>query len=200
MKVFLVRNRVNGRSYAAKKVCKFDKSNKSTKKLVVEERKILNKLNSCRHASQFIEFYEENNEYIMVLEHIEGKDLLSFIKDTPEVGADSIKLVLASILLCLKAVHSEKIIHRDIKPHNILIDSELRCKLIDFGLSLDVRHPLEKNHFRKCGTVGYMAPEVFANEFSCLRPYSTQSDMFSFGIVAHMLLMGSNPIKGKSYD
>jgi serine/threonine protein kinase len=81
-----------------------------------------------------------------------------------------------------------------------LINADLRCKLIDFGLSLDIKPPLEKHNFRKCGTVGYMAPEVFLNEFACLRAYNTQSDVFSFGIVAHMLMLGNNPIKGRSYD
>jgi serine/threonine protein kinase len=56
--------------------------------------------------------------------------------------SETIKGILASVLHCLKAVHTQKIIHRDIKPHNILIDSQRRCKLIDFGLSLDTKHPL----------------------------------------------------------
>jgi serine/threonine protein kinase len=80
------------------------------------------------------------------------------MKSTPDVSMDAIKLILSSILICLKSLHSEKIIHRDIKPHNILINPDLQCKLIDFGLSLNAKNPLEKNHFKKCGTVGYMAP------------------------------------------
>lgn len=102
----------------------------------------MNQLSDCRHASRLIEFYEENNEYILVLEHVEGKDLLGFLKCTPNVTIDAIKVILTSILVCLKAVHSERIIHRDIKPHNILISNDLKCKLIDFGLSLDAKHPL----------------------------------------------------------
>lgn len=46
----------------------------------------------------------------------------------------------------------------------------------------------------KCGTVGYMAPEIF------LKRYSEKCDMYSFGIIAHLILMGSNPLKGKSYE
>lgn len=134
------------------------------------------------------------------MEYIEGKDLLAYLKETPQPTTDAIKLILTSILVCLKTLHSQKIIHRDIKPHNILVSSDHHCKLIDFGLSLDTAHPLEKSSFRKCGTVGYMAPEVFINEFSHVRPYNTKCDMFSFGIVAHMLLMGSNPLKGRSYE
>jgi serine/threonine protein kinase len=119
---------------------------------------------------------------------------------TPENSLDTIKVILISILLNLKDLHARKIIHRDIKPQNIHIDSSLQCKLIDFGLSLDVTNPLEKQYFRKCGTIGYMAPEVFMNEFAFVRPYSSKCDLFSLGIIAHMLLMGINPIKGKSYE
>ncbi len=75
-----MRNKSNGRKYAAKKICKIDKHNKSTKKLVVEERKILDQLSGNNHVSRFFELYEDNNEYVLVLEHIEGKDLLNFIK------------------------------------------------------------------------------------------------------------------------
>lgn len=45
-----------------------------------------------------------------------------------------------------------------------------------------------------------MAPEVYVNEFSHVKPYSNKCDLFSFGIVAHILLMGYNPLKGKSYE
>jgi serine/threonine protein kinase len=101
-----VRNKSNGRKYAAKKICKFDKNNKSTKKIVAEERKILNQLSGNRHVSKFMELYEDNNEFVLVLEHIEGKDLLNFIKESPDLSVESIKQVIISVLQCLRALHS----------------------------------------------------------------------------------------------
>lgn len=101
-----MRNKSNGRKYAAKKISKFDKNNKSTKKLVVEERKILNQLGANKHVSKFMEFYEDNNEFVLVLEHIEGKDLLNFIKESPDLPVESIKKIIISALQCLCALHT----------------------------------------------------------------------------------------------
>lgn len=111
----------------------------------------------------------------------------------------AMKKILSEILTALKVLHSRGIMHRDIKPQNIVIDEDFNCKIIDFGLSLQMNEIHEKSKFSKCGTVGYMAPEVIINKHSSIRPYSNKCDIFSFGIVAHIILMGSNPLKGKNY-
>jgi len=48
--------------------------------------------------------------------------------------------------------------------------------------------------------MGYMSPEVFANRRDQMKPYGFKSDLFSFGIIAHMLLLGFNPLKGRNYE
>jgi serine/threonine protein kinase len=101
----------------------------------------------------------------------------------------------------LKDCHSSNIIHRDIKPQNIIVDDSLQeIKIIDFGLSLNVSKNMEIKHYRRCGTMGYMSPEVFANRRDQMKPYGFKSDLFSFGIIAHMLLLGFNPLKGRNYE
>lgn len=90
--------------------------------------------------------------------------------------------------------------HRDIKPQNIIVDEDFNCRIIDFGLSLYLDNSVEKTRFCKCGTIGYMAPEVIMAKYSNNRFYSNKCDLFSFGIIAHMLLMGKNPLKGKNYQ
>lgn len=108
--------------------------------------------------------------------------------------------ILKEILYCLIEIHKLNIIHRDIKPHNIIVDLTTKSvKLIDFGLSLlyDNNTPLAR--FMRCGTIGYIAPEVVNNNEMNRKVYDTKSDIFGFGIIAHMLLMGSNPLRGKTY-
>lgn len=105
------------------------------------------------------------------------------------------------MLKSLEYIHAHHIIHRDLKPHNIVIKLEDKSvKLVDFGLSLLYDKNTELKRFMRCGTMGYIAPEVVNNGEANRKKYDTKSDMFGYGIIAHMLLMGSNPIRGKSYD
>ena len=55
-------------------------------------------------------------------------------------------------------------------------------------------------NFKRCGTMGYIAPEIIKNNSENRKPYGCKVDMFSFGIIAHMLLMGNNPLKGKTSE
>lgn len=97
-------------------------------------------------------------------------------------------------------MHKRNIIHRDLKPHNIIFNIEDQSvKLIDFGLSLCYDNNTDITKFIRCGTMGYIAPEVLTNCENSRKRYDTKSDMFGFGIIAHMLLMGSNPLRGKTY-
>jgi serine/threonine protein kinase len=65
------------------------------------------------------------------------------------------------------------------------------------SLIYDLGTPISK--FMRCGTMGYIAPEVVNNSEKSRKRYDTKSDMYGFGIIAHMLLLGSNPLRGKNY-
>jgi serine/threonine protein kinase len=108
--------------------------------------------------------------------------------------------IFRKVLLGLAYIHSKGIIHRDLKPQNIMIDeATMTPKLIDFGLSLLFNAKTDKKKFKRCGTIGYMAHEVISNVNEKKKCYDCKCDMFSFGIIAHMMLMGFNPIKGQNY-
>lgn len=107
-------------------------------------------------------------------------------------------MLLYDILSVLKECHSRNIIHRDIKPHNIIV-SKMQPVLIDFGLAMVTNTEMEPYNYYKCGTMGYTAPEVLQTQSIFYKSYGNKCDIFSFGVVAHMLLMGYNPLKGKSH-
>ncbi|CAM6002298.1 unnamed protein product [Sphagnum balticum] len=111
------------------------------------------------------------------------------------------KSLLKSILIALAYTHSRNVIHRDLKPQNIIVNllSE-RPKIIDLGLSLIMHKDVPLKMFKRCGTMGYIAPEVIANTSENRKPYDTRADMFSFGIITHMLLLQKNPLKGRNYE
>ena len=96
-------------------------------------------------------------------------------------------------------LHQHRIIHRDLKPDNLLIDQQGHIKLTDFGLSRIVA--LAPDGLRKtlrCGTPGYVAPEVLSRETSraALSQYSTACDLWSVGVVVYILLSASPPFFG----
>ena len=127
---------------------------------------------------------EENGVYYIVMELIEGITLKKYIERRKKLGIRESIEVSMQVSRGLQAAHSEHIIHRDIKPQNILISDNGDFKLGDFGIS----RTMEKTTggMSKKGTYKYMAPEVFRGE-----DYDSTADIYSLGIVLYMLLNGN---------
>ena len=92
--------------------------------------------------------------------------------------------------------------HRDIKPENIMfrsgkLDEDDVC-LVDFGLS-NIDDKTKEVIFLKCGTPGYVAPEIFEQNKEETIKYNKTCDIFSLGIVLHILIFGFGPFRGKNY-
>ena len=81
-----------------------------------------------------------------------------------------------------------------------MINDKGDVKMIDFGLSLLVTPKTKKSEFRRCGTMGYMAPEVINSDPKVFKLYNNKCDIFSMGIIVHMMLMGTNPLKGATFN
>uniref|UniRef100_A0A914EMF4 Aurora kinase n=1 Tax=Acrobeloides nanus TaxID=290746 RepID=A0A914EMF4_9BILA len=94
--------------------------------------------------------------------------------------------IVGQIATALHYLHTKNIVHRDVKPENILLDSNYSAKLTDFGLACTVLGPL----YRVCGTPTYVAPEVLAQ-----LGYGFEIDVWSLGILLHVLLVGYPPFR-----
>lgn len=101
------------------------------------------------------------------------------------------------ILSGLKEMHSKNIMHRDLKPENILLRSKdtYDCVIADFGLAEFA--DAEEYLFVRCGTPGYVAPEVI-NIRDMKTKYQPTCDIFSLGLIFHLLLFGRSVFKGKT--
>lgn len=91
-------------------------------------------------------------------------------------------------------LHANKIVYRDLKPDNVVIDKDGHVKLIDFGFAKQVHSKNKFRTFTNCGTLGYTAPEVLLN---VNQGYSFQADIWSFGIFICELISGCIPFDNK---
>lgn len=117
---------------------------------------------------------------------MEGGDLYSWIKKKKFNEKEAWQIFL-QIIKGLNFLHLKGIIHRDIKIENILLSNDLEnpvVKIADFSLAEFYK---TKSLTTKCGTPGFMAPEIFNNEF-----YDERADIFSAGIILYILLIFLN--------
>ena len=129
-----------------------------------------------------------------VMEYIEGNSLTQIIAKKKQLSISDVIYIGSRVANGLQAAHSNGLVHRDIKPGNILITSEGRVKVTDFGI---VAIQNESSDITKTGSVlgtaTYISPEQAKGE-----PVSTQSDLYSLGIVLYELLVGKPPFEGDS--
>ncbi len=136
----------------------------------------------------------DQGRHYLVLEFVEGRDLHDRIRlNGPMAPADAIKLI-REVSEGLRYAAGKGMIHRDVKPANLLIDSEGRAKIIDLGLALQTEDEDERvtRDGTTVGTVDYMAPEQARDS----RKTSERSDIYSLGCTFYYLLTGSAPYPG----
>lgn len=127
----------------------------------------------------------------IAMEFVPGQTLKDLITNSG-LSVDQALDIAIEIASALQKAHNEGIIHRDIKPQNILVDSDGRVKILDFGLAkFHGAEELTGSH-STLGTVAYMSPEQINGE-----PIDARSDLFSFGAVLYELLAGKPPFEGE---
>ena len=135
------------------------------------------------------------------MEYLPGKDLLHTLRKFPNLKLKVIQKIIRNCLEGIQCLHRNNIIHRDLKPQNIMInEDDFSAKIIDFGLSLILKENMNKKLFKRCGTMGFMAHEVITNTPLNRQPYDQKCDIFSMGIIIHIMLTGNNPLRGKTYE
>jgi serine/threonine-protein kinase len=165
-----------------------------TKQRFQREATILEKLGAS-HAQipQLYAYFEENQEFYLVQEFIEGETLSEQIQKQGKLSDRTVEKILIDILPILNFIHSQGIIHRDIKPDNIILrQRDSKPVLIDFGAlketMMTVANPQSNpTHSMVIGTPGFMSVEQAAGKPT----YS--SDLYSLGLTAIYLLTGKLP-------
>lgn len=132
-----------------------------------------------------------DGEYFLETDFISGQTLHHHLKNRGKFSVDEALHILRQVATALKYAHECHIIHRDIKPQNILLDHEKHITLIDFGIAKRLEHDsiLASNSFY--GTLQYAAPEQFDRKR--FGKISERTDAYSFGVLGYYLLLGKFP-------
>ncbi len=133
-KVILARKKNTDDFFAIKVLDKQKMMEKNVVEYVINEKNILSQM-SNEFIVRGVYTFQSKKFLYMVMEFMKGGDLSSLLEQVGSFDEDTAKYYLAQIVLALEYLHSKGVIHRDLKPDNILIDSEGRIKLTDFGLS-----------------------------------------------------------------
>ena len=134
---------------------------------------------------------EDNGDYYIVMEYIEGKHLKDLIKKRGKVTTSEVIDIMLQITSGMSVAHDSYIIHRDIKPQNIMILENGLVKITDFGIAMAMNSTQLTQTNSVMGSVHYLPPEQANGKGSSL-----QSDIYSMGIVMYELLTGKLPYKG----
>lgn len=194
--VKLIFDKVTCRPYAVKKIDKI--VNPIKKRSLTDATKIkseLNILQTLKHP--FIvslhEILETDQAVFIVLEYMEGGDLANVILTNSGLKESEVKYLFYQICLSVKYLHDNEVVHRDLKPDNILLKSVAHnslIKLSDFGLSKII----DEQTFMKtiCGTPLYVAPEVLDK---AVYYYDKQVDIWSLGVILFYMLGQELPFR-----
>ena len=129
---------------------------------------------------------------VLVADEDKKTHSIQLIDDAEDLEA---KLNLAQLVLALKYLHDNRVMYRDLKPNNILIDADGFIRLTDFGLSCMFKDGEEVKSTRFCGTPAYMAPEMVQRD-----EYGIEIDWWALGVVAYEMLNGTNPFARTSVE
>ena len=134
---------------------------------------------------------EDDGKYFIVMEYVEGKTLKSLIKKRGALTLPEVIDIMLQLTSGIACAHDSYIIHRDIKPQNVLILDDGRVKITDFGIAVALNnHELTQTN-SVMGSVHYLPPEQASGDGSTIK-----SDIYSLGILMYELLVGKVPFKG----
>jgi serine/threonine-protein kinase len=147
------------------------------------------------HIIQIYFIGEEDGQPFFAMEFVEGESLSSYLKREGKMSPGQVAKVIHQTALGLTVAHDKGVVHRDVKPANLMLTTRGAIKIADFGIAL-AQHDFSKKLTGTgefVGTPGYLSPEV------CLgKPVDLRSDVFSLGIVMFEMLTGRMPFTDES--
>jgi eukaryotic-like serine/threonine-protein kinase len=146
-----------------------------------------------RNVIRIYDLGEAEGLKFITMEYIEGKDLRSILREKQKFSPEEAVDVIQQVCNALEAVHSVGVIHRDLKPQNIMQDASGRVLVMDFGLARTLEGDGMTQTGALVGTMEYMSPEQ-----ALAKDLDQRSDIFALGLILYELLTGKTPFKAES--
>ena len=181
--VNLVRNKKNKQLYAIKALDLQQIKKENLETCVELEKNVLLKTDHP-FIMKMVKYLKDDHYIFFINEYIKGKELWDVIRDIGLLNKEQTQFYVASMLLAINHLHKKKIIYRDIKPENVMVNVKGYIKIIDFGTVKEI----EDRTSTVIGTSHYMAPEITKGE-----GYSFQVDIWSIAICMYEFFCGKVP-------
>jgi eukaryotic-like serine/threonine-protein kinase len=142
------------------------------------------------NIATLFDYGEDDGVAFLVMELVDGKPLSALIKERGRIDADQVRSIVGQCALALGVAHEIKVVHRDVKPANILVRDDGLVKLTDFGIARAIDASGHTRAGDLLGTPSYISPEQALG-----RPATGASDLYALGVVAHEMLCGAKPFE-----
>jgi RNA polymerase sigma factor (sigma-70 family) len=147
----------------------------------------------CSDIVKMYDRFEAFKSYFLVMEFLDGQTLRSVLKSHGSFPESEVRKILGTIGCAIDYAHGKDVIHRDVKPSNIMLNQDGTTKLMDFGLASPAAERDVLTSTAVIGTPGYMSPEQAAGQ-----PVTKTSDYFGLGCVGYEMLTGQRLIEARS--
>lgn len=191
-KVYLAHDIILDRDVAIK-VLNYDFANEHDLKKRFQREALSATSLSHPHIVNIFDVGEEDELHYLVMEYIEGQTLKKYVQTNGPLRIHEAVKIMRQLVSAIANAHHNGIVHRDIKPQNILMDAEGNVKITDFGIAMALNATAHTKTNSVIGTVHYLSPEQARGGMATKR-----SDIYSLGIVFYELLTGELPFSAET--
>lgn len=188
-KVWRVQYKKTKEYFALKEMSKKKIIDKKSEKSINSEREFLSFLRHPFIVNMHYAFQDNDNLYL-VMDMLSGGDLRFHISRYRKFSEEQTRFFIACMVHSLDYIHSNNVIHRDMKPENLVLDENGYIRVTDFGIA---KENLPDNSSETSGTPGYMSPEVMRGKH-----HSFSVDFFAVGVIGYEFMLGKRPYNGKN--
>ena len=140
------------------------------------------------NIATLFDYGEDDGVAFLVMELVDGKPLSALIRERGRIGPEQVRSIVGQCALALGVAHESRVVHRDVKPANILVRDDGLVKLTDFGIARAIDASGHTRAGDLLGTPSYLSPEQALG-----RPATGASDLYALGVVGHEMLSGAKP-------